>query len=215
MLAAGFGEDLATAPASATQLPLPHALAGMEIEVNDSAGSNFSAELLFVSKKQINYLVPAGAATGLARVRVRRDGDLVAAGMINISSVAPAVFALNAEGTGLAAASWLQISANGTPAEGLVFEPQTLKAVAVSHDPAQGQTYLILYGTGVRGFVQAVTATVGGIPVSVSGAGPQGQFSGLDQINIGPLPAGLAGGEHEIVLAVDGIKTNPVTVLLK
>ena len=46
-------------------------------------------------------------------------------------------------------------------------------------------------------------------------AGPvaQGQFDGLDQINLGPLPRELAGrGEVDIVITVDGKQANVVTV---
>ena len=42
---------------------------------------------------------------------------------------------------------------------------------------------------------------------------PQGQFVGLDQINIGPLPRSLAGrGEVNVVLTADAKQANPVTV---
>ena len=42
---------------------------------------------------------------------------------------------------------------------------------------------------------------------------PQGQFVGLDQINIGPLPRSLAGrGEVNILLTADGKPANTVTV---
>jgi uncharacterized protein (TIGR03437 family) len=215
MIAAGFSIDLASASAAATQLPLPLKLGGVEVEVTDSSDARFSAELLFVSPTQVNYLIPAGTASGQARVYVRRDGDLAAAGVIDISRVAPGVFTVNAAGTGIAAASWLRIAADGKSTEGLLFDPKTLQPVAVSNDTTLGQLYLILYGTGFRGFADKVTATIGGIFVPVLGASPQGQFSGLDQINIGPLPPQVAGGEREIALIADGAKANPVTVLLK
>jgi uncharacterized protein (TIGR03437 family) len=52
--------------------------------------------------------------------------------------------------------------------------------------------------------------------VPVSYAGPQGAFAGLDQINLGPLPRGLAGmGEVNIVLKVDGQTANTVTVSIQ
>ena len=54
--------------------------------------------------------------------------------------------------------------------------------------------------------------TVDGVPVPFSGPVPQGQFEGLDQLNIGPLPRSLAGrGEVEIVVTVDGKQANVVT----
>jgi uncharacterized protein (TIGR03437 family) len=215
MIAAGFGVNLANSLLAVTELPLPLNLGGVEVEVTDSGGSSSLADLFFVSPKQINYLVPAGTAEGAASVHVRRNGNLVAAGIINVAHVAPAVFAVNAMGTGVAAASWLRIGPGGAATEGPVFDPQTLKATPLDNDTKLGRLYLILYGTGFRGFTDGVTATVGGSPVSVLGAVPQEQFRGVDQINIGPLPPDLASGELKIALIADGIEANHVTVLLK
>ena len=48
--------------------------------------------------------------------------------------------------------------------------------------------------------------------VPVLGAVPQGQFVGLDQINIGPLPRSLVGrGTINILLTADGKRANVVT----
>ena len=55
--------------------------------------------------------------------------------------------------------------------------------------------------------------TVGGEEVPVLGAVPQGEYVGLDQINIGPLPRSLAGrGEVNILLTTDGKPANTVTL---
>ena len=77
--------------------------------------------------------------------------------------------------------------------------------------------FLLLFGTGMRGFTSQVTATVGGENVKVLGPGPvtHSIFVGLDQVNIGPLPRSLAGrGEVEIVLTADGKAANAVTVAI-
>jgi len=51
--------------------------------------------------------------------------------------------------------------------------------------------------------------------VPVVFAGPQGQFTGLDQINV-QLPASLAGkGEVDVVLTVDGVVANTVRANLQ
>src|SRR6202023_2060930 len=70
---------------------------------------------------------------------------------------------------------------------------------------ATDQVYLVLFGTGIRGrsSAAAVSATVGGIPVPVVFAGDSGQFVGLDQVNIGPLPRSLKGpGKATVLLPV-------------
>jgi uncharacterized protein (TIGR03437 family) len=60
-----------------------------------------------------------------------------------------------------------------------------------------------------------VSATVGGEPAIVSYAGLQGEFIGLDQVNL-LLPRSLFGrGEVEIRLRVDGKDANTVSVMLE
>ena len=77
--------------------------------------------------------------------------------------------------------------------------------------PQNDQVFLLLFGSGFRGFQNTVTA--GGQSVPVLGAVPQDEFVGLDQINIGPLPAILGGsGESGIVLTADGKTANTITV---
>jgi uncharacterized protein (TIGR03437 family) len=74
--------------------------------------------------------------------------------------------------------------------------------------------YLLLYGTGLRnrGSLGTVSVTIGGEPVEVLYVGPQGQFPGLDQINV-RVPGRLAGrGNVEVRLSVAGRMANPVTV---
>ena len=50
----------------------------------------------------------------------------------------------------------------------------------------------------------------------VQAAVAQGQFAGLDQVNIGPLPRALAGKEScDVVLTVDGMRAITVTVSIQ
>jgi uncharacterized protein (TIGR03437 family) len=85
---------------------------------------------------------------------------------IGIAPIAPAIFAVNEQG--LAAAD-----------------------TASSIDVSSGSTYLVLFGTGLRN-APALTALVDFTTVSVTYAGPQPSFPGLDQVNL-LLPASLAG----------------------
>ena len=107
-------------------------------------------------------------------------------------------------------------SAWGSPEihyQDFIFDPNTLAAVPIDLSPEGDQVFLLLFGTGIRGFTSKVTATVGGVEVPVLGAIPQGQFEGLDQVNIGPIPRSLIGaGVVEIILIVDGIPTKAVMV---
>jgi uncharacterized protein (TIGR03437 family) len=82
---------------------------------------------------------------------------------------------------------------------------------------ATDQLYVLLYGTGLRGFssMQNVTLSIGGVPASIAYLGPQSQYPALDQINV-VVPHSLAGaGEVPIVLTIDGQTANVVTISLK
>jgi uncharacterized protein (TIGR03437 family) len=71
--------------------------------------------------------------------------------------------------------------------------------------------YLSLYGTGIRGG-SAITVSIGGTAVPVTYAGAQGEFAGLDQINV-RLSGSLRGkGEADLVLTVDGATANTVRI---
>jgi uncharacterized protein (TIGR03437 family) len=71
--------------------------------------------------------------------------------------------------------------------------------------------YVSLYGTGLRGG-STFAVTIGGTPVPVTYAGAQGQFAGLDQVNI-RLPGTLRGkGEVDLIVRVDGAAANTVRI---
>jgi len=102
-IASGFGSGLARDVAVATSVPLPTELLGTRVEVADSRGTSRAALLFFVSPGQINYLIPAGTATGTARVTVTSGAGGTAGGTVEIERVAPALYTANARGTGVAA----------------------------------------------------------------------------------------------------------------
>ncbi len=212
-IVSGFGSGLAGEKAEAEAVPLPTTLAGTTVKVTDSARTERLAPLFFVSASQINYLIPEGTETGLTLVNVERDGQVVASGTVQINPVAPALFSADSSGQGVAAALFLRVAADQSRSEDLIFDPNSRASVPIDLGPDGDRIFLLLFGTGVRGFTAEVTATVGGESVPVLGALPQPEFFGLDQINIGPLPRSLAGrGEVNILLTADGKPANPVTV---
>ena len=69
-LVALYGEQFASGgPATPSGLPLPTALGGVQVLLNDQP-----VPLFYTSYGQINFQVPYGAQPGMARVRVVRDG---------------------------------------------------------------------------------------------------------------------------------------------
>lgn len=221
-IAVGFGRGLATATQQATSTPLPTRLAGSTVRVKDSGGTERLAQLFYASPTQINYLMPAGTRTGAATVTVTSSDNTISTGTIQVDAVAPGLFTANASGRGVAAALVLRAAGTGaqTVEQPARFEQSTSTFVPAPIDlgPEADQVFLLLFGTGIRGFssASAVQVTVGGQTVPVPFTGPQGQFVGLDQLNVGPLPRSLTGrGEVNVALTVDGKTANTVTVAIQ
>lgn len=217
-IVAAFGTSLATATESAQGLPLPTRLAGTEVSVTDSSQTVRAAPLFFVSPGQVNYLMPSGTSTGPALVRLTSGDGGSAEGQVHIAPVAPGMFSANADGAGVASAIGLRIRSDGSQVFSPVarFDAGLNRFVPEKIDPGEenDQLFLLLFGTGLRGrsALSAVTATIGGTPVTAAYAGPQPDFTGLDQVNL-MLPRSLAGhGDVDVELTVDGRPANPVTV---
>ena len=208
-----FGQGLASSLEIAGTTPLPTTLGGTTVEVTDSSGVTRPCPLFFVSDGQINFQIPPGTATGLATVAVRRVGRAPLTGQLEVGGVAPGLFTANVMGTGAPIADYLRIAGDGTRDPQLpLYQAGNPQPLPIDLGPEDDQIFLILAGTGIRGFQNPVTASVAGINVKVLGAVPQGQFVGLDQVNIGPLPRNLPKGNINLVLTVDGRETNTVTV---
>lgn len=217
-IASAFGQNLATANASAATTPLPTTLAGSTVKVRDSGGVERLAPLFFVSAGQINFQVPAGTALGTATITVTSSSGAVSIGTINIVAVTPGLFSANANGQGAAAAVGLRVQANGsqTGVDVSRLDAPTNRFVTVPIDlgPATDQVFLVMFGTGIRyrSSLNAVTAQIGGAPAQVAFAGAQGSLVGVDQVNI-LIPRSLIGrGEIDVVLTTDGKNSNTVRV---
>jgi uncharacterized protein (TIGR03437 family) len=74
--------------------------------------------------------------------------------------------------------------------------------------------YLILYATGTRNHssLATVQCAIGSVSVPVEYAGPSGAVPGLDQVNLRLTPALKGLGVANLVLTVDGIPANTVSV---
>ncbi|MEZ5361635.1 MAG: hypothetical protein R2748_04640 [Bryobacterales bacterium] len=208
-IAAAFAPGFSQSITLASQEPLPTTLDGVRIDVLDILGQKRAAGLQFVSPQQINFVIPQDTAPGQSRLRVYRDDKIMAGGRFISSDISPAIFTYNGQGTGVAAATWLFVAEDGTRTSGFIFDPATGQPLPIDFDPAKGQLYLSLYGTGIRNNRHGVTAKIGDADTPVLSAGPQGQYQGLDQINLGPLPELLSvGAEWDIQIFVDGKEAN-------
>jgi uncharacterized protein (TIGR03437 family) len=201
---------------------LPTSLLNISVQVKDIAGVEMTAPLFFVSPGQINYLVPPALAPGLATVTVLNGSQSFAVGTLLLQTVAPGFFTANQDGAGVVSADVIRVNST-TQAQTLTFTfqcgstPRSCTPLPIDLS-GPDSFYLLLFGTGIRNrtSLSAVTATVGGVSVPVLFAGPQSEYPGLDQINIGPLPKSFIGkGEAEISVKVDGLGTNKVSVAFR
>lgn len=216
-----FGNGLATDTQAANTLPLPTSLLGSSVKITDRLGVERLAPLFFVSPNQINLLIPSGTANGGARLTITpKDGTAITT-VIQIEAAAPALFTAAASGQGLAAAVALRIKQDGTQLFARVAEfdqaQQRFVPIPIDLGAETDQTFLLLFGTGLRGRsnLDAVQIRIGGLAVQPQSVGPQGDLVGLDQINL-PLPRSLAGrGEVLIEMTVDGLIANVVTVSIR
>jgi uncharacterized protein (TIGR03437 family) len=176
------------------------------ISIVDSRGVERPARLSFFNKFQANYAIPSGTAIGIATLTIKTATGVSSTGRLKIASIGPGLF--NA----------VLIVRN----QGSV---QTVTPATVTIDVAQGvggrpsgtidlsgdgDVFLVLFGTGLRfrSALANVHVTIAGIDVPVEYAGAQGQFEGLDQVNL-RLPKSLKGiGDATLVLIVDGVAAN-------
>jgi uncharacterized protein (TIGR03437 family) len=216
-IASVFGPDLASDLTVATQLPLPTILLDTTVRIVDSAGRRQFGQLIAVSPQQVNLVIPPEAALGPAEVVVN-NGNKVARGVIVLEAVAPALFTARQSGEGPPPAVLTTLIGPFFRTDGVALcgsGAEACESLPITFGDEGGDLYLALFSTGLRGHaaLDEISATIGGEEVPVLFAGAQGEYAGLDQVNLGPLPRSLAGrGEVEIVITISGRQSNPVTV---
>ncbi|MCP5116086.1 MAG: hypothetical protein GY953_35110, partial [bacterium] len=67
----------------------------VSVTVRDSDGTERAAEVLFGSANQVNFVVPAGTAVGVAAVTISADAGSSVTGDLFVHPVAPALFSAN------------------------------------------------------------------------------------------------------------------------
>jgi len=209
-IASIFGVNLAVRSEAAQGASLPLELAGTTVTVN-----GVPAPLFAVSPTQINLAIPASVEPGTATIIVSNPAGSYAAGTVEIVPTAPALFTLNSTGTGDAYAL--------ATIDGVNYQSQPFD-VLVGGRP----NIVVFFATGVRrapaanpndenGVAESVTVTIDGRPARVLYAGAQGDFTGLDQLNV-EMPTALAGGglrRVDVVVTVNGVAANRVTIQIR
>jgi uncharacterized protein (TIGR03437 family) len=176
-----FGKDSQTAFSGSNPLPLPTTLANLQVTVNGTP-----APLYFVGPTQINFVVPWNApTTGSADVQVINTvtGQLMAASLVPMNTVSPAIFVTTSAGSGAKLAA--VINQDGT--------------VNSSTNPEKRGNYISIYATG-QGVVSSPPAD-GDIPRNglVASQSTPRVFIGTDYTDQIPLQ----GSEQRSIPGVD------------
>jgi len=210
----GVNSDLAASLLVASTTPLPTTLGSVKVDVTDSTGTTRAAQIYFVHPDQVNFIVPPATKTGVAIVKVTPYKSKTNSIPVDIQAAAPGLFTANSTGKGVPSALAVRIAGGKQTTENIFACTTTCTATAIDLGPATDDVILLLYGTGIRK-ASTVTATIGGVNADVLGFAAQGQYDALDQVNV-RIPRSLIGkGDANVILTVDGYKTNVPTIKVK
>ena len=196
-------------------LPLGTQLGGSSVDVRDSQGVTRPCLMFAARATQLNFMIPAGTATGPATLTVRRASGGSHSITINVVEVAPGIFTANASGFGVPAANALRFVdgvQSGPPS--LVFDASIFpfQATPIDLGPANHQVFLSLFATGIRNG-STVQVTIDGVPMTtIFGPAPSSQFEGLDQLNVLLERVLIGRGLVDVVVTIDGIVANVVQI---
>jgi uncharacterized protein (TIGR03437 family) len=192
----------------ATSTTLPTTLGGVRVSVNGT-----DAGLFFAGPGQINLQVPENVPDGAAVFTITDSTGASRTGTVSINRTGPGIFTADSTGTGTAAGFSTK---DGLTLQSLLNPNGTERPV----DPGTrtSPTFLVLFGTGIGNAIpntdnvaSAVTATIQGVPATVTFAGKLRSLPGLDQLNI-IIPSQLAGlGRLRVRLVVNGQPSNFTT----
>lgn len=216
-IAAAFGAQLSTGTETATDMDpaqpgiqLPTTLAGTTITVNGRP-----APLFFVSPGQVNFLIPPQTELGAASVAIRNSLGIESRATVEIVRISPQLFTLSSEGI-IPAALLVRVRPDGTQTfeDPYARDPVSGRPLVLRVDFGAGdRLFLALLLSGIRqapdpngdGNVnETVSVPVGGLQLQPSFVGPQGEFVGLDQLNV-ELPSTLVNrGRVNLAVTAEG-----------
>jgi len=184
---------------------------------------NIPGTPIYVSATQINVIAPyeIGGRLSVNVVVVYQDQQSPPIQQI-VASVAPGIYTDNFTGQGQAAVVNQNFTYNGPPGG------VTVSGGVISTTPAPQNTVIAVYITGggqtnppsatgsvapntnppsLRVLPGIVTATIGGVPATVTFAGSApGIVSGVVQVNV-LVPTGITGNNLQIVITINGVSS--------
>jgi len=191
----------------------PTSADGTSVSILDATSVLTPAQLYYTAPDAVGFIVPPNAAAGAAQVTISANGTTQKAN-VQIAAVAPSVFTQNGV---FPSAYALRVSGGNQIVESVFTTDKNGAYIATPINLGSGsdQTFLILFGTGIRAAgIANVSVTFNGVAGQVMYAGPQ-ETPGLDQVNV-LIPASLAGkGNVNVQLTAGGIAANPFQVSIQ
>ena len=204
MLASLFGSELAAETTTASSLPLPTTLGGVEVLVDDAP-----TPLLYISPRQINYQMPSTVEPGVvSRVQVVRASRVVAGGTLLAAPSAVGVFVVvNQDGT--------LNSPSNPAARGAVVQIYATGQGAVRNTPPDGAPAPSspLAETPTRPLVTIGTSSERDVVPEFSGLAPG--FVGVWQINARVPAATVPSPRVPVVVRYSGSAGNVVYIAVR
>jgi len=204
--AQAYGAYAGVTATTASSVPLPTTLGGVQVLVN-----NVAAPLYAVGPAAVSFLVPRATELGRQPVRVVRGSDVLAQGTVDVVAVSPGIFFVAgdqfAQGGILNQSS--QYAVQNAPAQrGQVIQIFATGQGPLDADVSDGAVPAGSALARARG-VTKVYISVDEAVVQFSGLSPQ--FPGLWQINaIVPNKAYIS-GQVPLVVTIDGVPSNQVS----
>jgi uncharacterized protein (TIGR03437 family) len=199
MIMAVFGTQLATAPQSASALPLPLSMSGVAVTIN-----GLPAPLYYISPTQLNVQVPYEAGAGPAVLGVNNQGQISGI-QFQISPSAPGIVT---DGNG---------NVNPTP----MAQAGSIGVLYVTGDgvvtPALRDGFSPASGTPLPNLPHSLlpfSVTVGGIPAFLEFVGITPGVVGLTQVNF-MVPGSVQAGMQPVVVIVNGVPSPPVNITVQ
>jgi uncharacterized protein (TIGR03437 family) len=210
-IATAFGTFGLPFPSQAATATLPEALEELAIQFPSAGG--IDAPLFYASAGQVNFQVPwelAGQTS--AKAVANLNGVAGASQAVTLAPFAPAVFAMNGQGTAQGAV--VDLSARLVDASNPTTAGNTILIFAtglgaVTNPPASGTA---ASGATYSQTTTTPTVSIGGVPAVVSFAGLAPGTVGEYQLNV-QVPQGIAAGAAvPVVVSIGGVQSNTVTI---
>jgi adhesin/invasin len=207
-IAAMFGLNLASQPASATSFPLPLTLGGASVTIN-----GIPAPLFYASPLQINFFVPYElAGQTAATIVVSTPNGLAVATGVPIAPQSPGLFLTDAAGDPAVIHTNGQPVSTASPAAGgEIVEIFATGLGPVSNAPADNAAAPV---SPLAMDTITPRVIIGGVDAEVKFAGLAPGFAGLNQINV-VVPKGLPSGPATLTIAVGPLFGNSTVLLVR